>query len=155
MVVLAQVDLTQYFGIYYLIICLIGIVCAVICPRIYPLRKKPNDYLIPGKAMPETLPEGFTSSKEYGLHLAMKRAAAHKGVGEFFRNGAKNCLNMWFASCQPLCASVPQPLWWPTTLRLRLAGHAVPSASQRLQVPDVAAAASTMWSASPICSPHR
>lgn len=96
MVVLAQVDLTQYFGIYYLIICLIGIVCAVICPRIYPLRKKPKDYLIPGKAMPETLPEGFTSSKEYGLHLAMKRAAAHKGVGEFFRNGAKNCLNMWF-----------------------------------------------------------
>lgn len=59
MVVLAQVDLTQYFGIYYLIICLIGIVCAVICPRIYPLRKKPNDYLIPDKAMPETLPEGF------------------------------------------------------------------------------------------------
>ena len=47
MVVLAQVNLTQYFGIYYLIICLIGIVCAVICPRIYPLRKKPNDYLIP------------------------------------------------------------------------------------------------------------
>ena len=132
MVVLAQVDLTQYFGIYYLIICLIGIVCAVICPRIYPLRKKPNDYLIPGKAMPETLPEGFTSSKEYGLHLAMKRAAAHKGVGEFFRNGAKKLPeHVVRRPANRYVHRYRSPCGGQLHSGLRLAGHAVPSASQR------------------------
>jgi nucleoside recognition membrane protein YjiH len=36
-VVLAQVDLMEYFGPYYLLICLVGIVCAIILPRIPPL----------------------------------------------------------------------------------------------------------------------
>ena len=145
MVVLAQVDLTQYFGIYYLIICLIGIVCAVICPRIYPLRKKPNDYLIPGKAMPETLPEGFTSSKEYGLHLAMKRTAAHKGVGEFFRNGAKNCLNMWFGVLPTvMCIGTAALVVANYTPVFDWLGMPFRPLLSALQVPDVAAAASTM-----------
>lgn len=145
MVVLAQVDLTQYFGIYYLIICLIGIVCAVICPRIYPLRKKPNDYLIPGKAMPETLPEGFTSSKEYGLHLAMKRAAAHKGAGEFFRNGAKNCLNMWFGVLPTvMCIGTVALVVANYTPVFDWLGMPFRPLLSALQVPDVTATASTM-----------
>ena len=36
-VVLSQVDLMQYFGVYYLLICLIGVVCAIIVPRIPPV----------------------------------------------------------------------------------------------------------------------
>jgi nucleoside recognition membrane protein YjiH len=30
------------------------------------------------------------------MDLAIKRVAEHKGLGEFFGNGFKNCLSMWF-----------------------------------------------------------
>ena len=54
--VLAQVDLMEYFGLYYLIICLIGVACALICPRIPPLSLKKDTYLVEGKAKPENIP---------------------------------------------------------------------------------------------------
>ena len=63
-VVLAQVDLMEYFGLYYLVICLIGIVCAMILPRIPPLSRHKDVYLVEGRAMAETLPEGYTSSAQ-------------------------------------------------------------------------------------------
>ena len=96
LVVLEEVGLTHMFGLYYLLICFVGIVCAIICPRIWPLNKKPETYLVEGNAMPDTLPEGYKSSSQYGMDLALKRVAAHKGAGEFFGNGLKNCLSMWF-----------------------------------------------------------
>ena len=61
-VVLAQVGMLEYFGPYYLLICLIGVACALILPRIPPLSLKKDTFLVEGKAMGETLPEGFTSS---------------------------------------------------------------------------------------------
>ncbi len=60
-VVLAQVGLMNYFGVYYLVICIIGIVCALVLPRVPPLSLKKDTYLVPGKAMSESLPEGYTS----------------------------------------------------------------------------------------------
>ena len=95
-VVLAQVDLMEYFGPYYLLICLVGIVCALIVPRIPPLSLKKDTYLVEGKAMPETLPEGYTSSAKFGLDLAIKRVESHRGIGQFLENGIKNAANMWF-----------------------------------------------------------
>ncbi|MDO4517925.1 MAG: YjiH family protein, partial [Bacillota bacterium] len=95
-VVLAQVDLMEYFGIYYLIICLVGVVCAVICPRIPPLSLKKDTYVVEGKAMPETIPEGYKNSLDYGIDLAMKRVAEHRGIGQFLENGIKNSVGMWF-----------------------------------------------------------
>ncbi|MBE7005428.1 MAG: YjiH family protein [Ruminococcaceae bacterium] len=94
--VLAEVGLTHMFGVYYLLICFVGIICALICARIWPLNKKPETYLVEGKAMPDELPAGYKSSSAYGMDLALKRVAEHKGIGEFFGNGLKNCLNMWF-----------------------------------------------------------
>jgi len=95
-VVLAQVDLMEYFGAYYLLICLIGLACAFIMPRIPPLSLKKDDYLVAGKAMGENLPEGFASSFEYGLHLAKARVAEFRGLGQFVENGLKNAAGMWF-----------------------------------------------------------
>ena len=95
-VVLAQVDLMEYFGLYYLLICAVGVVCAIIIPRIPPLSLKKDEFLVEGKAMGETLPEGFTSSTQYGLHLAMKRVEEHRGVEQFLENGIKNAAGMWF-----------------------------------------------------------
>ncbi len=95
-VVLAQVDLMEYFGLYYLLICTVGVVCAIIVPRIPPLSLKKDEYLVEGKAMGETLPEGFNSSFEYGLYLAKERVAQHRGIGQFIENGFKNAAGMWF-----------------------------------------------------------
>ena len=82
-VVLAQVDLMEYFGLYYLIICLIGVVCAIIAPRIPPLSLKKDTYLVEGKAMPETIPSQYKSSADYGISLALQRVEEHKGLGQF------------------------------------------------------------------------
>ena len=95
-VVLAQVDLMQYFGVYYLVICLVGVVCAIILPRIPPLSLKKDTYLVEGRAMPETIPAQYKNSAEYGLDLALKRVSEHKGPGEFLTNGLKNAAGMWF-----------------------------------------------------------
>jgi len=95
-VVLAQVDLMQYFGAYYLLICAIGVVCALILPRIPPLSYKDDTYLVEGKAMGESLPEGYTSSVQYGLALAKQRVAEHKGIGQFLEGSFKNAAGMWF-----------------------------------------------------------
>ena len=96
LVVLDQVGLLEYFGAYYLLICFVGVVCAIICPRIPPLSWKKNTYLVPGRAMSEKLPEGYENSRQYGMALAMERVSEHKGIGEFFTSGLKNCVSMWF-----------------------------------------------------------
>ena len=95
-VVLAQVDLMQYFGAYYLLICAIGFVCAVILPRIPPLSLKKDEFLVEGKAMGEQLPEGYTSSLQYGLTLARQRVAEFRGVEQFMESALKNAAGMWF-----------------------------------------------------------
>ncbi|MBQ7199580.1 MAG: YjiH family protein [Selenomonadaceae bacterium] len=95
-VVLAQVDLMQYFGAYYLLICAIGFVCAVILPRIPPLSLKKDEFLVEGKAMGEQLPEGYTSSFQYGLALARQRVAEFRGVEQFMESALKNAAGMWF-----------------------------------------------------------
>ena len=96
LVVLDQVGLLSYFGVYYLLICFVGIVCAIICPRIPPLSWKKDAYLAPGRAMSEKLPEGYENSRQYGMALAMERVSEHKGMAEFFSSGMKNCVSMWF-----------------------------------------------------------
>ncbi len=95
-VVLAQVDLMEYFGLYYLLICAIGIVCALILPRIPPLSLKTDEYLVPGKAMGESLPEGYTTSFQYGLALAKERVGEHRGLEQFMEGAFKNAAGMWF-----------------------------------------------------------
>ncbi|HCB93150.1 MAG TPA: hypothetical protein DEP57_04970 [Selenomonas sp.] len=95
-VVLAQVDLMEYFGAYYLLICAIGVVCAFILPRVPPLSWKKDEYLVEGKAMGEDLPEGYTSSLQYGLALAKQRVGEHKGLGQFLEGSFKNAAGMWF-----------------------------------------------------------
>ena len=95
-VVLAQVGLMEYFGVYYLTICAIGFVCAVILPRIPPLSLKKDDYMVEGKAVGESLPDEYSSSFKYGIALAKARVAEHKGISEFLENSIKNAAGMWF-----------------------------------------------------------
>lgn len=97
LIVLSQVDMVDYFGVYYLLVCLVGIVCAIIVPRIPPLSLKKDDYVVDSNNDNKDIAENYNSSVQYGLDLAIKRAESHKGIGEFLKNGIENAFGMWFS----------------------------------------------------------
>jgi len=145
LVVLNQVGLMQYFGVYYLIICFIGVVCAIVCPRIPPLSRKKDTYLVPGRAMPETLPEGYKNAHEYGMALAMQRVSEHTGVGAFFASGLKNCLSMWFGVLPTvMCIGTVALVICNDTPVFQWLGLPFVPLLNLLNVPDAVAASSTL-----------
>ncbi|MDU2897205.1 MAG: YjiH family protein [Finegoldia magna] len=97
LIVLSQVDMVDYFGVYYLLVCLVGIVCAIIVPRIPPLSLKKDDDVVGSNHDNKDIAENYNSSVQYGLDLAIKRAESHKGIGEFLKNGIENAFGMWFS----------------------------------------------------------
>ncbi|MBQ7567653.1 YjiH family protein, partial [bacterium] len=145
LVVLNQVGLMEYFGVYYLLICFVGVVCAVICPRIPPLSRKPDTYLVEGQAMSEELPEEYSGSLEYGLALAEKRVAEHEGWAAFFLSGLKNCVSMWFGVLPTvMCIGTIALIISNYTPVFQYLGMPFLPLLNLLQVPDAQAAASTM-----------
>ena len=144
-VVLAQVDLMDYFGVYYLTICLIGVVCALILPRIPPLSLKKDTYLVEGKAMAETLPEGYTSSLQYGISLAIERVQEHRGPVQFLENGAKNAAGMWFGVLPVvMCIGTLALVLSTYTPIFGILGQPFLPLLNLLQVPEAQAASQTM-----------
>lgn len=144
-VVLAQVDLMDYFGVYYLLICLVGVVCALIVPRIPPLRWKKDEYVVEGKAMAETLPEGYTSSLHYGVDLAIKRVEEHRGITQFLENGLKNAAGMWFGVMPVvMCIGTLALVLSNNTQIFEILGMPFMPLLELLQVPEAAAASKTM-----------
>ncbi|MBX0314258.1 YjiH family protein [Planococcus glaciei] len=95
-VVIQQVGLGEYFLPYYGTVILTGIVLALIMPRIFPLAQKPTTFMNgkPQDAMSEEVPEGY-NVVSYGVENALSKANDNKSVGEFFKDGFKNVLDMW------------------------------------------------------------
>ena len=144
-VVLAQVGLMDYFGLYYLLICAVGIVCAIILPRIPPLSLKKDTYLVPGRAMAETLPEGYTSSVRYGVDLALKRVAEYRGIKQFLENGIKNAAGMWFGVLPVvMCIGTLALVLANNTTIFEILGVPFMPLLNLLQVPEAAAVSKTM-----------
>lgn len=144
-VVLAQVDLMEYFGLYYLMICLVGVACAVISPRIPPLSTKKDRYVVEGKAMPETIPSQYKNSREYGLDLALTKVAEHGGVKQFFENGIKNAVGMWFGVLPTVMAIGTIALMLANnTVIFEILGKPFLPLLELLQVPEAVEASKTM-----------
>ncbi len=144
-VVLSYVGLEHLFLQYYLTIVLAGFACAVICPRIPPLSRKPDTYYEPvGKQVDESIPEGFSMLK-WGLQLATKRARGSNGTVTVLRNGVKNVLDMWLGVIPIVMAiaTLANILAEYTSIFTYLGAPFVPLLSL-LQVPEAAAAAQTM-----------
>lgn len=93
--VIAQlVGVQQHFTIWYVIICLSGILLAVITPRIWPLCKIPDTYdSVAGKQINEETPEGIGRMK-WALNLAGKRAQSGSARG-VLRSGIDVYLSMF------------------------------------------------------------
>lgn len=144
-VVLAQVDMMEYFGVYYLIICLVGIICAIISPRIPPLSMKKDDYVVEGKAMPETIPSQYKSSFDYGMSLALDKAAEFGGIGQFLKNGLKNAVGMWFGVLPTVMAIGTLALLLANNTSIfEILGKPFMPLLELLQVPEAAEASKTM-----------
>ncbi|KAB2333022.1 YjiH family protein [Bacillus mesophilum] len=95
LVVISQVGLGSMFVPFYITILIAGLAAALISPRIPPLSRKPDTYYN-GEASKgdESIPEGYTPFS-WGVTKAVAKARSHSGVGAFFKDGAKNILDMW------------------------------------------------------------
>ncbi len=143
--VLDEVGMTQYFGIFYFVVCFVGVICALINPRIPPLSRYKDTYLVEGRAMPDHRPEGYKNSFDYGLDLAVRRVASNKGFAQYMSNGAKNWMSMWFSTlpCVMCIGTLALILANYTPIFTWLGTPFVPL-FQLLQVPEAEIAASTM-----------
>lgn len=95
LVVLSQVDLMEYFGIYYLTIIICGVVAALILPKIPPLSRKKDVYYTENKMdTGEDIPEGFTTI-QWGTKLAIEKAKKTGNPKDFVINGTKIVFDMW------------------------------------------------------------
>ncbi|MGL5244617.1 MAG: YjiH family protein [Sarcina sp.] len=94
-VIISQVNLGHMFVPFYLTVTLAGIIAAIILPRIWPLKNKPDAYFEGKKPKNiETVPEGFTPFS-FGVNQAVKKASSQTKISQFFIDGIKNVLEMW------------------------------------------------------------
>jgi len=93
-VVASTVGLTQYFAMFYLVICVTAILLAVIMPRIWPLRGIKDEYLPEvGKQINEEVPQNMSLFKQ-ATTLASQRAS-QTGPANVVKYGLSNWLNIF------------------------------------------------------------
>jgi len=102
LVVISQVNLEHMFLPFYLVVSFAGIVAAIIVPKLPPLSKVPDTYNtdVPHR---EDIPEGMTPA-QYGLKLALNKAAHSPGIRGFFKEGIENVFEMWFGTLPVILA---------------------------------------------------
>jgi nucleoside recognition membrane protein YjiH len=94
-VILQYLDLEAYFVPYYATILIAGLVAAVIMPRIRPLSKKPDTgYEKTELKAEDMIPEGV-SQIQWGLNNAVVKAKKNDRIGNIFKEGFQNVLDMW------------------------------------------------------------
>lgn len=145
LVVLDNVGLTDYFGQFYLVVALAGIACALILPRIYPLRGKKDVYWKGEKhALPEAIPAGFTRN-QWGVQLAVLKAEQNLSVVSFLKNGLKTVLGLWLGVIPTIMAVGTIALMVSeTTPVFEWLGKPFLPILELLQVPEASAASGTM-----------
>lgn len=94
----AQVaGIAELSGTLYITMVVIGVVCALITPRIPPLNRMPDEYYAPvGRQVHEEVQSGM-STWEWARHEALKRAANGPGFVEMLGSGGKMVLDLFFA----------------------------------------------------------
>ena len=96
-VILDTVGLIQYLGVFYLCVTLIGIIIAMILPKIYPLNKKEDKYYNGvNNDKGKSIPEGYTKS-QYALKLAVEKAKESSSISNYMKNGLSTALEMWLS----------------------------------------------------------
>nr|WP_051556295.1 YjiH family protein [Alkalihalobacterium bogoriense] len=95
-VILEYLELTSMFLPFYFTVVVAGFVAAVICPRIPPLSRKPNEYIVENKDRPqEDNAKNGESLLKVGFNKAAYRAQNNEGIGKTIKGGFQNVLDMW------------------------------------------------------------
>ena len=102
LVVISEVNLQHMFVPFYLVVTAVGVVIAMIVPKIPPLSKVPETYNVKAPHI-EDIPEGMTPS-QYGIKLALEKAEKSPSVKEFFKEGIENIAEMWFGTLPVILA---------------------------------------------------
>ncbi|MED1603167.1 YjiH family protein [Alkalihalophilus marmarensis] len=96
-VILSYLNLEHLFLPYYLTIGIAGFVAAVIIPRIPPLSRKKDEYVVENKQLVKDSDMEGVSIFKLGMEKALERAAEkNNGMVTTTKNGMKNVLDMWF-----------------------------------------------------------
>lgn len=90
----AMLGLGTMFGRFYLTIVAAGVICAVITPRLWPLRGIPETYdAVSGRQVDEEAPRNM-SNLRWGYRQALKRAEAAPGFLEFLKKGVTTAADL-------------------------------------------------------------
>lgn len=96
-VILDTLGLIQYLGLFYLCVTLIGVIIAMILPKIYPLNRKEDKYYNGvNNDKGKSIPEGYTKS-QYALKLAVEKAKESSSISNYMKNGLSTALEMWLS----------------------------------------------------------
>ncbi|MGO4889685.1 YjiH family protein [Anaerobacillus sp. MEB173] len=144
-VILAYMELEHLFIPYYFTIALAGFVAAVICPRIPPLSRKADVYIVDNKQrVNESELEGVSLFK-FGMEKALQRAKLNEGFLSTAKSGLKNVVDMWFAVIPVVMALGTVALIVAEhTPFFEILGMPFIPLLNLLQVPEAAEAAQTM-----------
>jgi len=95
LVIIEEVGLKHMFFPFYLTVVAAGFVAALIMPRIPPLSRKEDTYITGStEKIDESVPEGYNSFT-LGYKKAIERSKQEKSIGNFFKEGFQNVLDMW------------------------------------------------------------
>lgn len=94
-VIADQLGFMPMFVPFYATVCIASLACALIMPRIYPLKKfKDNTYNDVEHLKEEIVPDGVNIFK-FGLNRAIDRASTAPSIKEIIINGCKTVVDMY------------------------------------------------------------
>jgi len=144
--VIAQVGFIDYFFPFYGIVALVGIVCAIIMPRIPPLSRIPDTYIVESTYKGEIYHAEGYNLIQWACHQALTKA---NNNGYTF----KSYLYDWAKNCVTLLFILPPIIVFIGTTMLMIAyntpvlewlGYPFMPLLNLLQVPEATAASQTM-----------
>ncbi|MGO3048411.1 hypothetical protein CD110_03110 [Staphylococcus casei] len=96
-VVADTVHMQKHFFYFYLAVIISCLVCALILPRIWPLKSIEDEYSkeVSEETRTEKLPENKTALG-HGFDMATETGIKAPGVKAFFTSGFKTVIDMWF-----------------------------------------------------------
>lgn len=145
-VVLETIGLDEHFFKFYGSVIAVGLILAVIMPRIFPLRQKADTLIDGSKPDPkaEDIPTHH-NALSLGLENALTKAESNKNLGKVIAGGFKNVLEMWFAVTPIIMAFGTVALVLAEfTPVFKILGAPFEPILMLLQIPEAEAAAQTM-----------
>ncbi|MFC0470563.1 YjiH family protein [Halalkalibacter kiskunsagensis] len=144
-VILTYMNLEHLFVPYYVTIVIAGFIAAIICPRIPPLSRKADTYIIENHKKNDDMLTVHMNSFQIGMKKALLRANENNGLLINAKGGMKNVLDMWFGVLPVVMAfgTVALIIAEYTPVFAVLGAPFVPLLSM-MQVPEASFAAQTM-----------